>query len=368
VQQGQEVPQLPLSHDNRSTLQGNPDESVAKSPKGVNQRQNGVEGGEYVSNFDKLAIIKTDKTERVTVGDQFGALGKQTNAVDTTYLDEHRNPNLDAKQKRIEQVMVNRLKAKPQKYINEYISRNTNQDGVTTINIDTARDLFPEYKDNKDFRAKNTDTTSTASSYIAYEAYQQKLAQLADNGESGEVVFTGGIPAAGMSEALKYAGLFDNVKLIYDSNLSSFNAAKDIIDQALEANQTPQVFYVHRDPIEAFESATKRAIEAGRSVNPNTVTNNYLRSGDTVRQIIDTYGDKVNITIIDNDVSGDSKKIIPPDDFYGKLVHNKEELDSAFNEIRSKYNDEWKENDQGGSQAVSRGTSGESNKKSQDSA
>jgi hypothetical protein len=271
-------------------------------------------------------------------GDRYTNISQKANSlatkptVDTTYLDKS-NPNLTTpKQKQLEQTFTERVKRQPKRYINKYIKENTNESGATIINIDNARDLFREYKASKKFRQQNTDTTSTPASFVAYEAYKQKLSELKNSGKQEVVTFTGGIPSAGKSEALRQFSNPDS-HLVYDSNLANFNNAKDIIDKALEAGQDVDVFYVYRDPVDAYKSAVSRAEATGRTVPYETTLKNYINSKDTVKQLIEHYGDKIDLTIADNNVAEGTFDEITPVDFYNKFTYNEDTLSQELRRI-----------------------------------
>lgn len=263
---------------------------------------------------------------------------------DTSYLVGGKRPDLSAAQRPLEDEMINRVKADPQSYIDSYISSNTDSYGITTFNIDNARELFPEYKNYKGYRLTHTETTTTASSYIAYEAYRQELARLEAEGKAGtKVIFTGGMPGAGKSESLRRASKgfrkVNSVSLVYDSNLASFDNADDIIGKALEHKQRALIMFVYRDPIEAYKASLKRAEETGRTVRPDEMIETYLNQPDTMARIISKYGDdpRVQVLFIDNNtkIGGGQSDLsqIDPVDFFKKFTYSKEDLTKAFKEV-----------------------------------
>jgi hypothetical protein len=181
--------------------------------------------------------------------------------------------------------------------------------GGRVLNVDTARELSPEYL--KD-RTKSADVHEPSSTFIK-KVYAERLAQLTPEGKVPVIVFTAGGTGAGKSSGLemleKVDPSFEKAELVYDTNMNKFNSAKDKIDQALEAGREVKILYTYRDPAEALrQGALTRATGqegkygSGRTVPLAEHGNTHVGSRKVIDELRAEYADnpKVEFSAIDN--------------------------------------------------------------------
>lgn len=201
--------------------------------------------------------------------------------------------------------------------------------GGKVLNVDTARELSPDYL--KD-RTQSAAVHEPASAFIK-KLYAQKLAEAPSPGEDNTVLFTGGGTGAGKSSAIKGAlgDVVDRSQIVYDTNLNSIESSQTKIDQALAAGKDVKIAYVYRDPVEALTGgALPRAMRqetrygTGRTVPLNSHLDTHAGSNEAIRAIAEHYSGnpRVQIDIIDNSRGlGQATTIplesLPPLDYHG---------------------------------------------------
>lgn len=179
--------------------------------------------------------------------------------------------------------------------------------GGKVLNVDTARELSPDYAASKASRsALAADVHEPASAFVK-QMYAEKLAEAPKEGEAPQVLFTAGGTGAGKSTAIasipEVADAADKSQLVYDTNMNNFESSKTKIDQALAANKDVRIAYVYRDPEEALvNGALPRAERMGRTVPLEAHAETHAGSFETIQKLQETYKDNpyVKFDIIDN--------------------------------------------------------------------
>ncbi|AXQ30429.1 hypothetical protein D0B54_17875 [Solimonas sp. K1W22B-7] len=128
------------------------------------------------------------------------------------------------------------------------------------FSADIAKELFPEYAENREARMANSSLVQAASIRIKEEAFR-RLCEQAPDGETDRVVFMAGGTGAGKSTLSPRTGV------VYDGNLASIRGARRKIDTVLKTGRKVLVAYVYREPLQAYrDGVLPRAQRYGRIV------------------------------------------------------------------------------------------------------
>ena len=191
-----------------------------------------------------------------------------------------------------------RINADFESAVQEYASiPDTN--GGQIINTDLARELSPEYRED---RTRSADVHE-ASSAFAKRLYADKLSRPTPEGKLPTVLFTGGGTGAGKSTGLNLLASSSDAEIIYDTNMNGEQSSVTKIEQALAAGRTVHILYVYRDPVEALVAgALPRAMRMGRTVPIQAHAETHAGARATVEKIAARYaGDqRVVISVVDN--------------------------------------------------------------------
>lgn len=225
------------------------------------------------------------------------------------------------------------------KKIDKNIAPETSMGG-RVLNTDVARELFPEYVQN---RTRSADVHEGASTFTK-ELYADKLRNPTPEGLDPVVTFTAGGTGSGKTSGLKMFGN-DKSEMIYDTNMGNFDSAKNKIDQALEAGREVDIVYVYRDPVEALRNGSLSRAKnqqtkygTGRTVPLKEHLKTHTGSREVIEQVGKEYANnpKVKINLIDN------SKLNPEPTTFDKLP--KIDKNKVSKKLRDTLDDMYKNN------------------------
>ena len=179
-------------------------------------------------------------------------------------------------------------------------------EGGKIINVDVARELFPDYQANRQVHSPSAHEPASA---LMKELYAQKLAEPDPNGLN-MVTFTAGGTGAGKTTALGSVPLASEIvrasQVIYDTNMAGTRSAIKKIDLALANGKQVNLMYVGTDPVEAFKRALKRAMRMGRTVPLNEHAKTHIGSARAMEELQAHYAgnDRVQFVFLDNGSAG----------------------------------------------------------------
>lgn len=181
----------------------------------------------------------------------------------------------------------------------EYVTRATDKVGVISIDVDEARELFPDYAESNDHRTRFSDAVHEASSTIAEAVYADALKQNAPEGHLPLVVFTAGGGGSGKSSVRGMSGsTYAQAQIVYDSAMADFESAKKRIDAALEAGKVVQIDFVLRDPVQAWaKGVLPRAQQTGRVVPLYAHAAAHRGAAQTVKRISQHYANNQSVMV-----------------------------------------------------------------------
>lgn len=133
------------------------------------------------------------------------------------------------------------------------------------------------------------------------EGHFQHLLKTRKGKGNGSVAFLAGGNGSGKSTATK--NLIQNFDFIVDSTLGNLDVARKQIKAILDNGQKPSIFYVYRNPVDALNGVIERAESGGHMVSPLSFANSHVKARENVGLLAKEFGDKINVTIIDNSKS-----------------------------------------------------------------
>jgi len=180
-------------------------------------------------------------------------------------------------------------------------------EGGKVLNVDTARELSPDYAAD---RSQSAAVHEPASWFIK-RLYAERLAQAPGPGEEPLVVITGGGTGAGKSTAVRttLGNLAQRAQIVYDTNLNGVESGITKVDQALAAGKNVVLPYVHREPVESLtHGALTRAMRmeaekgSGRTVPISEHVKTHVGANQAIRKIAAHYANdnRVLVRVIDN--------------------------------------------------------------------
>lgn len=161
------------------------------------------------------------------------------------------------------------------RYYDAKLANDVKEGKAVSIGADDMKDHF-----NNDYNDENHPTYSKAS----YQTYEKLLNELPGK----KVALTGGGAGVGKTEIivdrLKDGG---DVNLIYDSNLSSIEGAKNAIKAARDAGKEVEIYGIIADLNEARSRTIVRENQKGRGISDKTFANGHVGFPETVGALIE---------------------------------------------------------------------------------
>ena len=179
-----------------------------------------------------------------------------------------------------------------------YIADNT-KNGSLTLDVDNARELFPDYAASKASRAAFSDEVHEAAAKIIDTAFTKALAKKPTPDDS-VVTFLAGGSGSGKSAARELAG---SGGIMVDGTMANYEKAKANVQQVLDSGREADIAMTIRNPVEAFRNGVlPRAVEDGRIVPLDVFTRTHAQAPGTVVKLAEYFKDdpRVHVGYIDN--------------------------------------------------------------------
>jgi hypothetical protein len=183
-------------------------------------------------------------------------------------------------------------------------------DGGRILDADMARELSPEYRENK---TRAAEVHSAVSSFIE-KLFKQRVTAAKNTG--GAVVLTSGGGGAGKSSANEFASsIMKNANTIWDGTLSTPDKADNAVNLILDNNQVAYVVYTYRDPVDALSNPNggvlDRAMKTRRVVPIYSLVKTHTGSSKTVRMLDEKYRNdkRFKLLVIDNSLGKGNAKV-----------------------------------------------------------
>ncbi len=116
-----------------------------------------------------------------------------------------------------------------------------------------------------------------------------------------------GASALGVEYLFDYA-LAKKKSLILDGTFSSYEKARSNIERSLKKGRFISIFYVHQDPLVAWEFTKAREVKEGRKVPKKVFIKSYFKSRENVNKIKKEFGKDVILAVIVRNFKNDFDK------------------------------------------------------------
>jgi len=174
------------------------------------------------------------------------------------------------------------------------------------LNADLVRFVSKEFAANKESATLHTLSTQKPSTAWIKKHYLEKLAQPG----SGRVLFFAGGGGSGKTTTATgpLASIADESDIIFDGVMSDAIKSAEQIDAALASGRPVTIAYVHRPLKNAAEAVRERYLLTGRYVPSEVLTEDHVRSQQTILQLADQYKDNPAVDIRIYDTSSGTPK------------------------------------------------------------
>ena len=197
------------------------------------------------------------------------------------------------------------------------------------INTDNFRPAFKE----QGYAGYNAASVQEPSSYLAKKARTEAL----KNPGADAITFAGGSGTGKTSAIRGIPELKDqqgSASVVMDGNLSSYSSALKWLKEARAAGKNTPIWYVYRDPMDAFENGiVKRMLtneeEGGRLVPTKVTAGNHIGSWEVVQKL---KKEGFDVIAIDNSLGANKARVIPFVEMQKKINYPSEQkLAELFN-------------------------------------
>jgi hypothetical protein len=176
------------------------------------------------------------------------------------------------------------------------------------IDVDLAREMFPEYSAGAPARTRYTRAVSRPARALADLVWERMMEEARALEAPFDVLFTAGGPGSGKSFAIEHAlpDLKQRVYVIRDSSLEDFGDSVRKMDEVVAAFGTPLVVYVHRPLQEAVVGVLNRAVDPndGRIVTIEDLANKHYWARANIVTVRRRYAKRLGVVFLDNRRSG----------------------------------------------------------------
>lgn len=232
--------------------------------------------------------------------------------------------------------MLSRLRESGPELVKRYIAAHTDG-GVTHIARDAAKEMFPEYTQDRTLHNRHSDAAASA---LADAARRYLLGRQPSPGRDRLLILTGA-PASGKT-ASSGPEQGKTVEIVHETILSSASRAAELVDQALAAGRVPivRLFYTD-DPRINVRRMIDRARAIGRTVPIDYMAKMYVRVPLIVEDLKARFGEDLTLLVTNN--SETPQHAVPHNNVVRALYHvNRyteqqclEIMDAQLNEIHT---------------------------------
>ncbi|MEJ5251933.1 MAG: zeta toxin family protein [Armatimonadota bacterium] len=253
-------------------------------------------GHAYTKGEDVEAVYRLAERGGLHIPETKSATFSQIRRDFAKQIERERIADLTPEQRRVEQTLAEDLSRNAELRYRQYLK----QFGAV-IDADNVRSFSPAYTQNP---LNHTVSTHAPSSAFAEWMVYRRLAETPEPGKNTVVLLAGG-GGAGKTTALGLPEIqpaLRNAHLVYDTTLSNYDTAKNIIDTARRRGFNVQVIYVYREPSEAAKAVVHRAAQTGRIVPPDALANAHYGANETIRRLMRQYKRDAGVSIqfVDN--------------------------------------------------------------------
>lgn len=197
----------------------------------------------------------------------------------------------------VQDAAIKAVEADPEPFIRAYIA-DSKSHGGRYIAADLFKEHFPDFNESKDARNRYNTPVHNSAAVLAAELFRRRLA--ADEPDRDMVIFLTGMPGAGKTTSVLAGGtLPDDCRLVFEGQLSKPGPTIEKIQQTLDAGLQPVIVAVHARPENALDNTLIRFDEYGRGASINVMADIQGNLPDSLRQVYETFGDRVELIVHD---------------------------------------------------------------------
>ncbi len=123
-----------------------------------------------------------------------------------------------------------------------------------------------------------------------------------------------------------------NINVIMDGTFA-YSGAMDNIKRSIDHGRKVEIFFVHQDPLQAWDFTKKREVLERRRVSKEVFIDSFFKSRENVNKAKETFDAKIELNLIIKDFEKDLEQLeinIENIDRYIKKSYTKEELDELL--------------------------------------
>lgn len=167
------------------------------------------------------------------------------------------------------------------------------------VAADLFKETFQEYCASREARNRYNGPVHNSAAVLSSELFKQNLQGKNEPGRD-VVVFLTGTPGAGKTSQVLQAGKFpDNVRMVFEGQMSNPVTSIEKIQMVLDAGLKPQINVVHALPENALGNTLKRFDELGRGASIHVMSAIQGRLPDSLVEIQKQYGEAVQLIVSD---------------------------------------------------------------------
>lgn len=172
--------------------------------------------------------------------------------------------------------------------------------GGRYVCADTMKELMPGFAESRETRTELNGAVHNAAAVLSSEQFH-RLIEAGPKPGADRAVFVTGIPGAGKSTSVVTA-ITSDAGVVFEGQLSRPGPGMEKIDQALKAGFKIEIVAVHINPETALERTNFRFLDPnnGRGASIGVMSEIQGNLPDGLRQIHDRFGDRVNLSVLDN--------------------------------------------------------------------
>ncbi|WP_055074431.1 zeta toxin family protein [Pseudanabaena sp. 'Roaring Creek'] len=198
----------------------------------------------------------------------------------------------------VEQSVSIAVEANPDMFIEKYL-RDSRSLGGRYIAADLFKETFPVFSQSKEARNRYNSPVHNSAAVLSAELFRRTISDRSYP-ERDMVIFLTGIPGAGKtSSMLVDGGLPNNVKLVFEGQLSKFETTQQKIKLVVNQSLKATIVVVHTTPENALKNTFKRFEQEGRGASINIMSSIQAGLPDSLFEVHKRFGSFVDFKIYD---------------------------------------------------------------------
>lgn len=184
-----------------------------------------------------------------------------------------------------------------ERHLADYIDDSRSFNGKY-VAADLMKETFDFYSESNEARTLANGPVHNSATVLAAELYRRNLTSPDISGNT--VVFLTGVPGAGKTSSIVSEGsLPDEVRMVFEGQLSNPESGIEKIRLALAAGLDARILAVHTTPEIALRNTFTRFDDIGRGAGIGLMADIMAKLPGALKTILNEFGDKVSFTIID---------------------------------------------------------------------